>query len=84
LWKKKENLKKKDVSSDNILSGVSVANVEAIIQHILSGKDGFEDTKKAVGTVSRKSLILYYKENPRSLYYDWSDYYHRVQYWKNT
>ena len=82
MEKKKEYLKKTDVSSDNILSGISIANIEVIIEHILSGKEGLEDTKKAVGTVSRKSLILYYKENPRSLYYDWCDYHHRIQYWK--
>ena len=82
MGKKKENLKKTDVSSDNILSGVSIANIEVIIEHILSGKDGFEDTKEAVGKVSRETLILYYKENPRSLYYDWCDYHHRISHWK--
>ncbi len=82
MGKKKENLKKKDVSSDNILSGIHRGNIEVIIQHILGGGKGFEDTKEAVGKVSRETLILYYKENPRSLYYDWCDYHHRISHWK--
>ena len=83
MGEKKENLKKTDVSSDNIISKLSLVDIENVLEDVLSGdKQGYHDTRgKLTGCMSRENLISVYKENPRYLYSDWADYSYRRRHW---
>ena len=83
MGEKKENLKKTDVSSDNIVSKLSLVDIENVLEDVLTGnKEGHYDTRgELTGRMSRENLISLYKEDPRYLYRDWYDYYYRRRHW---